>query len=322
MVGRGSGDLPTWFNSVRRNWWKAVRALILALITTAITYVWTFVSSLDPALLFLITAIAPMGLAVAVDAVHKVTRRLRRDRQSKTPHSWPEPIADSMVIGQRQDGGAVLRAGSRAVDLDAPAFEYFQGLDGNEKRRIQNRLAIEKREAYRARDLANIVHSRAEETVSLVPRFDQRSPYRFERNQVLEYRLGIFNDSPSMARNVELWLRQIVEPGPLNPQYRADYPYRLRRLDGPVGPCDINPHSEELFTIISTWTSGDGRVIVSGLDTRRPDFSMAMQQQERWSLDIEAVSANSQPRMIRIGMRIVAGTVLVVLDESPRFFKE
>jgi len=157
----------------------------------------------------------------------------------------------------------------------------------------------------------------------LTVKFTQDSPYRRVQNQRTFYRVGIFNDGPAVAENVEMWLDAIT-PRPRSQLFPGDFPYRVTREGLAVVEmkgCEINPKGEQLFEIARSWVSGEGRLIVDGIETKRPLAGWAgaalfeMERDEQWKLMYRIMSANAQPVHFTLGMG-ADGDTLSIYDND------
>jgi hypothetical protein len=125
------------------------------------------------------------------------------------------------------------------------------------------------------------------------------------------------------AENVEVWLDPLT-PFPRR-LFRRDFPYRVARSEfetvGGQG-CAINPKREELFEIARSWISGDGRLIVDGIDTKTPlakfPGAFEMERDESWRLTYRVASANGKPanKDVIVIMKASGDTLSVHLGDS------
>jgi hypothetical protein len=158
-----------------------------------------------------------------------------------------------------------------------------------------------------------VLRSRARAS-KLEVRHSQDAPYRYVRNQYTYHRIGVYNRGPGVAENVEVWLDDIAPP-PREPIFRADFPYRVRRVGHPNPEstgCPINPDAEEYFEIASSWISGsDNRLMVGGMDTKEDGepFAVPFDVGESWVLKLRVSTATSEPLTAAIRMRAKDGAL-------------
>jgi hypothetical protein len=143
--------------------------------------------------------------------------------------------------------------------------------------------------------------------------FGPAEPYVRHRAQHRHYRIGICNQGVQIAQNVEVLLTDI-RPRPTRPSFRADFPYPLLRTNPHVS-YGINPKSEELFEIASTWISSLGEIMVGNLDTKPGGeaFPLVIDPGTSHHLHIRVTSANCNEVQCIFAMKANGGPVSIEL---------
>jgi hypothetical protein len=96
------------------------------------------------------------------------------------------------------------------------------------------------------------------------------------------YRLGLHNDGPGTATNVQVRL-QSIEPRPSHYLFRGEFPYPMPDLTGHRGPRSISEHEEELYEIARSWKSEAGDTVAVGLD----GFLETSQGRDEWRIALQ-----------------------------------
>ncbi len=129
--------------------------------------------------------------------------------------------------------------------------------------------------------------------------FPNVEPYHFIESPHNEahYRMGIYNDGPGTAENLQAWLLRIT-PRPSSPLFRADFPYAARWAQGYFKDdisYRLNPKSEVHFELLVFWISHAGEMILDGIDTKQEsrDSRFPIEDKESWRMEYEVSCANA-----------------------------
>jgi hypothetical protein len=143
-------------------------------------------------------------------------------------------------------------------------------------------------------------------------------PYHFleSPHDTTHYRMGVYNDGPGTADNLEVRLVKIT-PRPLDMSFRADFPYAVRWALGNVIDnisYRLNAKTELHYELLSWWVSSDQRLIVDGIDTKQAasrDSRFQIEEGESWRVDYEIAWANAAPEKVSFVVRREAKTILM-----------
>ncbi len=147
-------------------------------------------------------------------------------------------------------------------------------------------------------------------------------PYRFvgPLHDTTHYRIGVYNDGPGTADNLQIWLIGIT-PRPSSPLFHADFPYAVRWAQGNVKDnigYRLNPRSEIHYEFLSWWISASDQLYVDGIDTKHDprDARFPMQENESWRMEYEVTCANSGPERVAFLVRREGQQVFVLRLDS------
>ena len=120
--------------------------------------------------------------------------------------------------------------------------------------------------------------------------FDEHYDHNRIQN-ITHHRFRVHNPFLPVAQNVQARLIDIT-PRPKAAIFAADFPYRLKTVDGEVRQ-DINHATSQFFELCKSWISGTtGELMVGGLDTRN-NHPVPIEPDEVWHLKVEVSCANA-----------------------------
>jgi hypothetical protein len=172
-------------------------------------------------------------------------------------------------------------------------------------------------------ELASGLKAAKQTRTHLQVRHGQYRPYNLNRHGFFEWyhRIGVYNAGSAVAGNVKVSLLTATKP---RYPIRNDFPYRVVRVgtDWRVGTgmatiqiedVDINPGEEELYEVMNTWVSSDGRRLIGKIDTK-PDgkhYYWGIEPDERWELQYEVTAANADPVRFTLGVFVRDDALIV-----------
>lgn len=154
--------------------------------------------------------------------------------------------------------------------------------------------------------LTIIVYDTLTRRASLQIKYDQMSPYISQRDQITTHWLGIYNNGPANAENVDVKIRSIT-PEPKQEAFRSIPPFWMNPRH-----ARVQANQEELFQIARSWVVPGGYVDLDQLNpnARNPEW-LRLDRDATIRLRVEVSAANAEARFADLALRH-AGDRLVV----------